>query len=70
MAMFRALAELAEGLAGERSRLKKRAAIAGAIAAVAGESVEDAGLFAMYLAGEPFAGGGWAEAECGWGSID
>ena len=55
MAMFRLLAELAEGLAGEGSRLKKRAAIAEAIAAVAGESVEAAGLFAMYLAGEPFA---------------
>ena len=55
MAMFRLLAELAEGLAGEGSRLKKRAAIAEAIAAVAAESVEDAGLFAMYLAGEPFA---------------
>ncbi len=55
MAMFRVLAELAERLAGEGSRLKKRAAIAAAIAAVAGESVEDAGLFAMYLAGEPFA---------------
>ncbi len=55
MAMFRLLAELAEGLAGEGSRLKKRAAIAAMIGAVAAESVEDAGLFAMYLAGEPFA---------------
>jgi DNA ligase-1 len=55
MAMFRLLAELAEGLAGEGSRLKKRAAIAEAIGRVAAESVEDAGLFAMYLAGEPFA---------------
>jgi DNA ligase-1 len=53
--MFRVLAELAEGLAGEGSRLKKRAAIAEAIGRVAAESVEDAGLFAMYLAGEPFA---------------
>ena len=55
MAMFRVLAELAEGLAGEGSRLKKRAAIAEALGRVAVESVEDAGLFAMYLAGEPFA---------------
>jgi DNA ligase-1 len=55
MALFVELAELAEGLAGEGSRLKKRAAIAEAIGRVAGESVEDAGLFAMYLAGEPFA---------------
>jgi DNA ligase 1 len=57
MAEFRDLAELAEGLAGEASRLKKRAAIAEAIARVHGESPEgeDAGLFAMYLAGTPFA---------------
>ncbi len=38
MAMFRALAELAEGLAGEGSRLKKRAAIAEAIACGGGGS--------------------------------
>ena len=55
MALFRDIANLAEALSKEGSRLKKRAAIAGAIAAVAGESMEDAGLFAMYLAGEPFA---------------
>jgi DNA ligase 1 len=55
MALFRLLAELAEGLAAEGSRLKKRAAIAEAIVAVESKSVEDAGLFAMYLAGEPFA---------------
>ena len=36
MALFRQVAELAEELAGEAGRLKKRAAIAEAIAAVAG----------------------------------
>ena len=57
MAMFRALAELAEWLAGESGRLKKRAAIAEAIAAVhaAAPESEDAGRFALYLAGTPFA---------------
>ncbi|HZY72926.1 MAG TPA: ATP-dependent DNA ligase, partial [Edaphobacter sp.] len=57
MALFLKLAELAEQLASEAGRLKKRAAIAEAIAAVhavAPES-EDAGLFALYLAGTPFA---------------
>jgi DNA ligase-1 len=51
------LAELAESLAHESSRLKKRAAIAEAIAAVhaAGPEGADAGLFAQYLAGMPFA---------------
>ena len=57
MALFRELAELAEMLACEASRLKKRAAIAEAIVRVHGASpeVEDAGLFGMYLAGTPFA---------------
>jgi DNA ligase-1 len=64
MALFLELAELAEELAGEAGRLKKRAAIAGAIAAVhaaerdseaAAPESEDAGLFALYLAGTPFA---------------
>jgi len=57
MAFFIAVAELAEELAGEAGRLKKRAAIAEAIAAVhkAAPEGEDAGLFAMYLAGMPFA---------------
>ena len=57
MALFAAVADLAEKLAGEPGRLKKRTAIAGAISAVhagAPES-EDAGLFALYLAGTPFA---------------
>jgi DNA ligase-1 len=57
MAMFLAVAELAEMLAGEASRLKKRAAIAEAISR-AHEDVpesEDAGWFAMYVAGTPFA---------------
>jgi DNA ligase-1 len=57
MALFRDLAELAEELAGEAGRLKKRAAIAGGISAVhaAAPESEDAGLFALYLAGTPFA---------------
>jgi DNA ligase 1 len=57
MALFAAVAALAEELAGEAGRLKKRAAIAGAISAVhaAAPQSEDAGLFALYLAGTPFA---------------
>jgi len=57
MALFAAVAELAEELAGEPGKLKKRAAIAGAISAVhaAAPESEDAGLFALYLAGTPFA---------------
>jgi DNA ligase 1 len=57
MALFLGVATLAEELAGEAGRLKKRAAIAQSIAAVeAGDpGGVDAGLFAMYLAGSPFA---------------
>lgn len=57
MALFRDVAVLAEMLAGEPGRLKKRAAIAEAIAAVhaAAPEGQDAGLFALYLAGTPFA---------------
>lgn len=57
MALFQALAELAETLAGESGRLKKRAAIADAIRRVheAAPESDDAGLFALYLAGTPFA---------------
>jgi DNA ligase-1 len=57
MALFSAMAELAEELAGEAGRLKKRAAIAAAISAVHTAAPEsgDAGLFALYLAGTPFA---------------
>ena len=57
MALFSDLATLAEQLAGEASRLKKRAWIAQAISAVHQGSPEtgDAGLFALYLAGLPFA---------------
>ena len=52
---FERLAELAEYLAHESSRLKKRAAIAEAIAAVHAEAGgAEAGLFAQYLAGMPF----------------
>ncbi len=57
MMPFVALAQLAEELAATSSRLQKRAAIADAIAQVHRESVdeEDAGRFALYLAGTPFA---------------
>jgi DNA ligase-1 len=56
-AQFVQVAELAEYLAGEPGRLKKRAAIASAIAAVhaAAPDTADAGLLALYIAGEPFA---------------
>jgi DNA ligase 1 len=55
--LFRELAQLAEALAGEAGRLKKRAAIAAAISAVheAAPESEDAGWFALYVAGTPFA---------------
>lgn len=57
MALFSNLAQLAEELAGEAGKLKKRAAIAEAILAVHAAAPEtgDAGLFALYLAGTPFA---------------
>lgn len=57
MALFQDLAELAETLAAESGRLKKRAAIAEAIRRVheAAPESDDAGLFALYLAGTPFA---------------
>src|ERR1700740_131983 len=57
IALFAAVAALAEELAGEAGRLKKRAAIAGAISKVhaAAPESEDAGLFASYVAGTPFA---------------
>jgi DNA ligase 1 len=57
VATFWAVAELAEALSRETGRLKKRAAIAEGIAAVHAEvpAGEDAGLFALYLAGTPFA---------------
>ncbi len=55
MALFGELAALAEELAGEAGRLKKRALIEIAVGLVAKESVEDAGRFCLYLAGQPFA---------------
>lgn len=57
MALFRDVANLAETLAGESGRLKKRAAIAEAIRRVhdAAPASQDAGRFALYLAGTPFA---------------
>jgi DNA ligase-1 len=55
MALFLELATLAEQLAGEAGRLKKRALIEIALGRVARASVEDAGRFCLYLAGQPFA---------------
>jgi DNA ligase-1 len=57
MAWFLQVAELAERLAGEPGKLKKRAAMAEGIAGVEAGSPGggDAGLFALYLAGTPFA---------------
>ena len=55
MSRFAELATLAEELAAEASKLKKRAAIALALKKVAERSQEDAGRFALYLAGQPFA---------------
>jgi DNA ligase-1 len=52
---FAELAELAETLAGEGSKLKKRAAIADALRRVASESAAEAGRFCLYLAGQSFA---------------
>ncbi len=59
MALFAELARLADGLAGESSRLKKRAAIAEAVSAIATSAAEEdpvteAGRFCLYLAGQPF----------------
>jgi len=57
MALFSAVAELAEELAGEAGKLKKRAAIVRAISSVhaAAPESDNVGLFALYLAGTPFA---------------
>ncbi len=59
MSGFLAVAALAEQMAGTASRLAKRAAIAEAIGVAAGDRDEaalaDAGRFALYLAGLPFA---------------
>jgi DNA ligase-1 len=62
MALFMELATLAEELAGEAGRLKKRGLIEIAVGRVAKESVEDAGTsvkdagrFCLYLAGQAFA---------------
>jgi DNA ligase-1 len=52
---FAELAELAERLAAEGSKLKKRAAIAEVLAHAARESAAEAGRFCLYLAGQPFA---------------
>ena len=52
---FAEQAELAESLAGEGSKLKKRAAIADAVRRAAAQSAHEAGRFCLYLAGQPFA---------------
>ncbi len=58
MALFAEVARVAESLASEASRLKKRAAIAEAVARLATanepEPVVEAGRFCLYLAGQPF----------------
>jgi DNA ligase-1 len=54
--LFNPLATLADQLAGEASRLKKRASIASAVTQAEASGDETAaGLFAQYLAGLPFA---------------
>jgi DNA ligase 1 len=57
MALFAVVAELADELAKEAGKLKKRAAIAEVISKVhvARPESEDSGLLALYLAGTPFA---------------
>ena len=55
MARYIEVASLADELAAEGSRLKKRASITQALTRIAAESLDDAGLFALYLSGEPFA---------------
>jgi len=55
MVLFLKLAELAETLAATASRLKKRALIADAIRSAHADDAISAGLFALYLAGQPFA---------------
>ncbi len=58
MALFAEVATLAESLSQEASRLKKRAAIAEAVARLAAadepDPVLNAGRFCLYLAGQPF----------------
>jgi DNA ligase-1 len=49
------LAELAERLAAEGSKLKKRASIAEVLGRAARQSAAEAGRFCLYLAGQPFA---------------
>lgn len=56
MALFAEVAILSESLAGEASRLKKRAAIAETVSRIAAppDSAAEAGRFCLYLAGQPF----------------
>ena len=55
MIVFAEVARLAEDLAAENSRLKKRAAIAAAVERLAAVSTAEAGRFCLYVAGQPFA---------------
>lgn len=55
MVPFAAVAQTAEEAGANASRLKKRAAIEAGLTAAAQSSVREAGLFALYLAGQPFA---------------
>lgn len=52
---FEELAELAEKLAAEGSKLKKREAIAHGVRLAAAENASEAGRFCLYLAGQSFA---------------
>ena len=55
MSLFLQLATLADELAANPSRLKKRAAIAASLTSITTQStLENAGLFSLYLAGQPF----------------
>lgn len=55
MIRFAAVAQTAEEAGDNASRLKKRAAIEAGLSAAAQSSVREAGMFALYLAGQPFA---------------
>lgn len=55
MTEWRVVAELAERLAAESGKLRKRALLAELLARVAAQDVRDAGRVALYVAGQPFA---------------
>lgn len=55
MTEWRVVAELAERLAAESGKLRKRALLAEVLTRVAAGDVRDAGRVALYIAGQPFA---------------